>query len=93
VAARTPSQPPQLEGYRFVRPLGTGGFSDVFVYEQLLPNRTVAVKVLLADIGPAGIASFTSEANLMARLSTHPFIVTIHTAGIAADGRPYLVME
>jgi serine/threonine protein kinase len=91
--ARTPAQPPQLEGYRYLRPLGTGGFSDVFVYEQLLPNRTVAVKVLLADIGPAGIASFTSEANLMARLSTHPFIVTIHTAGIAADGRPYLVME
>ena len=41
--ARTPSQPPQLEGYRFLQPLGTGGFSDVFLYEQLLPNRTVAV--------------------------------------------------
>jgi hypothetical protein len=91
--ARTPSHPPQLEGYRFLQPLGTGGFSDVFLYEQLLPNRTVAVKVLLADIGTSGVASFTSEANLMARLSTHPFIVTIHTAGIAADGRPYLVME
>lgn len=76
-----------------MQPLGTGGFSDVFLYEQLLPNRTVAVKVLLADIGASGVASFTSEANLMARLSTHPFIVTIHTAGIAADGRPYLVME
>lgn len=76
-----------------MRPLGAGGFSDVFLYEQLLPNRTVAVKVLLADMGPGGLASFTSEANLMARLSTHPFIVTIHTAGIAADGRPYLVME
>ena len=91
--ARTPSHPPELEGYRFLQPLGVGGFSDVFLYEQLLPRRTVAVKVLLADIGAAGIASFTSEANLMARLSTHPFIVTIHTAGIAADGRPYLVME
>ncbi len=91
--ARTPSNPPQLDGYRFLQPLGTGGFSDVFLYEQLLPNRTVAVKVLLATVGAAGVASFTSEANLMARLSTHPFIVTIHTAGISADGRPYLVME
>lgn len=91
--ARTPSDPPQLDGYRFLQPLGAGGFSDVFLYEQLLPNRTVAVKVLLATVGAAGVASFTSEANLMARLSTHPFIVTIHTAGIAADGRPYLVME
>lgn len=93
MAPRTPSSPPELEGYRFVRLLGTGGFSDVFVYEQQLPQRTVAVKVLLADLGPAGIASFTSEANLMARLSTHPYIVTIYGAGLAADGRPYLVME
>ena len=29
----------------------------------------------------------------MAALSTHPAIVTIHQAGIAGDGRPYLVME
>jgi hypothetical protein len=82
-----------LPGYRYVRPLGTGGFSDVYLYEQQLPHRTVAVKVLLADIGASGRASFTSEANLMARLSTHPFIVTIHGAGVAPDGRPYLVME
>lgn len=93
MAPRTPSDPPELPGYRYVRPLGTGGFSDVFVYEQLLPQRIVAVKVLLADLGPSGLASFTSEANLMARLSTHPFIVTIHDAGVAPDGRPYFVME
>jgi serine/threonine protein kinase len=90
---RTASTPPELPGYRFVRPLGTGGFSDVYLYEQLLPHRTVAVKVLLADVGSSSHASFTSEANLMARLSTHPFIVTIHDAGLAPDGRPYLVME
>jgi serine/threonine protein kinase len=82
-----------LPGYRFVRPLGTGGFSDVYLYEQTLPHRAVAVKVLLADTGASAPASFTSEANLMARLSTHPFIVTIHDAGVAPDGRPYLVME
>jgi serine/threonine protein kinase len=93
VAPRTPTTPPDLPGYRFARPLGTGGFSDVYLYEQLLPHRAVAVKVLLADLGQSGFASFTSEANLMARLSSHPFIVTIHDAGIAPDGRPYLVME
>jgi len=93
VAPRNPSKPPELSGYRYVRPLGAGGFSDVFVYEQLLPHRSVAVKVLLAGLGPSGVASFTSEANLMARLSTHPYIVTIYDAGIAGDGRPYLVME
>jgi len=90
---RTPSTPPELDGYRYVRALGRGGFSDVHLYEQLLPHREVAVKVLLTDLGPAGLASFTSEANLMARLSTHPYIVTIHDAGISGDRRPYLVME
>lgn len=91
--ARAQGTPPDLDGYRFVRPLGAGGFSDVHLYEQLLPHRQVAVKVLLADLNQAGMAAFASEANLMARLSTHPYIVTIHDAGIAADGRPYLVME
>ena len=38
-------------------------------------------------------AAFTTEADLMARLSTHPYIVTIYQAGVARDGRPYLVME
>jgi len=77
-----------------VRPLGTGGFADVFLYEQQLPKREVAVKVLLADRLTAGAAEeFTNEANVMALLSTHPAIVTIYQAGVAADGRPYLVME
>lgn len=93
MAQRTPSNPPELPGYRHLQPIGAGGFSDVFLYEQLLPQRRVAVKVLLEHLGPSGVAAFTSEANLMARLSTHPFIVTIYAAGIAGDGRPYLVME
>lgn len=91
---RAPSPPPELPGFTYVRPLGTGGFADVFLYEQQLPKREVAVKVLLADRLTAGAAEeFTNEANVMALLSTHPAIVTIYQAGVAADGRPYLVME
>ncbi len=90
---RDPSTPPDLPGYSFVRALGRGGFSDVFLYEQLLPHREVAVKVLRADLGPEGMAAFRREANLMARVSAHPYIVTIHDAGVAADRRPYLVLE
>jgi serine/threonine protein kinase len=77
-----------------VEPLGTGGFADVFLYEQEMPRRRVAVKVLLADRISSGAAQeFTDEANVMAMLSTHPAIVTIYQAGVAGDGRPYLVME
>ncbi|GAA3932814.1 serine/threonine-protein kinase [Microbacterium soli] len=91
---RAPSPPPELPGFEYLRPLGTGGFADVFLYEQQLPKREVAVKVLLADRLAAGAAEeFTNEANVMAMLSTHPAIVTIHQAGVAVDGRPYLVME
>lgn len=92
--SRPPSPPPTLQGFTYLQPLGTGGFADVFLYEQEMPRRKVAVKVLLADRIASGAAQeFTDEANVMAMLSTHPAIVTIYQAGVAGDGRPYLVME
>ena len=91
---RAPSSPPEIDGYVVDRVIGSGGFSDVFLYEQQLPRRKVAVKVLLShELTPSARAAFTTEADLMARLSTHPYIVTIYQAGVARDGRPYLVME
>ena len=45
VAKRKPAPPPVLPGYTFVRPLGSGGFADVYLYEQDMPRRVVAVKV------------------------------------------------
>jgi serine/threonine protein kinase len=78
----------------FVRPLGSGGFSDVYLYQQELPRREVAVKVLAAEtVDDQARAAFVGEANLMAQLSAHPYIVTIYGASVAADGRPYFVME
>ncbi|WP_062201645.1 serine/threonine-protein kinase [Demequina salsinemoris] len=94
MARRTTSAPPVLPGYTYIRPLGTGGFADVFLFEQDMPRRVVAVKVLIDDaINPAVLSAFTSEADTLARLSSHPSIVTVHQASISGDGRPYLVME
>lgn len=91
---RPPSQPPELPGYTFVKLLGSGGFSDVFLYDQKLPKRRVAVKVLLTEeLTAANRAAFVAEANLMAQLSAHPYIVTIYHADVASDARPYFVME
>ncbi len=91
---RLPSAPPILSGYTYVRPLGTGGFADVFLFEQNMPRRSVAVKVLLSDIVDEHVLrSFNAEADVMARLSAHPSILTVYNASISADGRPYLVME
>ncbi|NMR18817.1 serine/threonine-protein kinase [Cellulomonas fimi] len=91
---REPSTPPDIPGYEARRLLGMGGFADVFLYQQQMPRRSVAVKVLLAGtLGPEVRSRFQTEADLMAQLSHHPSIVTIYQAAIAGDGRPYLVME
>ena len=94
MARRLPSNPPSLPGFAFIRVLGSGGFADVFLYEQNMPRRLVAVKVLLAEVVNDDLRQmFQAEANLMAQLSSHPSILTVYQASVAADGRPYLVME
>lgn len=90
---REASQPPHLPGYAVQRLLGSGGSADVFLYEQDLPRRPVAVKVLLGSVDAEAREAFEREADLTARLSHHPSIVTVYQAGVAGDGRPYLVME
>ena len=94
MSPRATAPAPQLAGFEHVRLLGSGGFADVHLYAQRMPRRQLAVKVLLADVRDQGARDrFDDEANLMAQLSTHPFIVTIYAADVAVDGRPYFVME
>jgi eukaryotic-like serine/threonine-protein kinase len=94
VARRLPSQPPVLPGFSHVHVLGSGGFADVFLYEQNMPRRQVAVKVMLSEVVNDQVRQmFQAEANLMAQLSSHPSILTVYQASVSADGRPYLVME
>ena len=91
---RLPAAPPILPGLAYIRPLGSGGFADVFLYEQDMPRRNVAVKVLPSDVrDPDLLRMFNAEADVLAHLSAHPSIVTGYQAGISADGRPYIVME
>jgi tRNA A-37 threonylcarbamoyl transferase component Bud32 len=74
--------------------LGSGGFADVFLYEQNMPRRQVAVKVMLSEVVNDQVRQmFQAEANLMAQLSAHPSILTVYQASVSSDGRPYLVME
>ena len=94
MARRLPSQPPVLPGFSYVHVLGSGGFADVFLYEQNMPRRQVAVKVMLSEVVNDQVRQmFQAEANLMAQLSGHPSILTVYQAGVSSDGRPYLVME
>ncbi len=94
MARRLPSQPPTLPGFSHLHVLGAGGFADVFLYEQNMPRRQVAVKVMLSEIVNDAVRSmFQAEANVMAQLSAHPSILTVYQASVSSDGRPYLVME
>jgi len=94
MARRLPSPPPALPGFSHIHVLGSGGFADVFLYEQNMPRRQVAVKVMLSEVVNDQVRQmFQAEANLMAQLSAHPSILTVYQASVSADGRPYLVME
>ncbi len=94
MARRLPGTAPVLSGYTLVHPLGTGGFADVFLYEQSVPRRRIAVKVLLVDAVPGDLrAAFLHETNTLAHLAGHPNVLTMYEAGISSDGRPYLVTE
>ena len=86
---------PELDDFEFVAYLGSGGFSDVYLYEEQLPKRMVAIKVLstrsLENFGTS--SQFRGEVDLMAQVSGHPSVVSIFDANIAASGQPYLVMQ
>ena len=41
---------PVIPGFAFVEHLGSGGFADVFLYEQQWPRQRVAVKVVRPDV-------------------------------------------
>ncbi|PUA81696.1 serine/threonine-protein kinase [Nocardioides currus] len=87
---------PLIGGFTFVEHLGSGGFADVFLYEQQWPRQRVAVKVVRPDVplNDREKQLFTAEANAMARLADHPYIVSVITAGVTQEGgRPYLVMR
>ncbi len=87
---------PTIEGFTFVEHLGSGGFADVFLYEQQWPRQRVAIKIVRPDVplNEREKRLFTAEANAMARLADHPYIVSVMTAGVTQEGgRPYLVMR
>ena len=91
---RLAEKPPSIQGLTYIRLIGSGGFADVYLYEQDFPRRRVAVKVLRQKIVEKEVrASFVRETDVMAQMGSHPAILTIYQAGVAADGRAYLISE
>lgn len=88
-----PLPPPEIEGLTYLSKLGSGGYADVYLFQQAAPLRQVAVKVLRdATLSPRTVRNFTAEANAMAQLE-HAHIVPVYATGTTRDNRPYLVMK
>ncbi len=72
--------------------LGSGGMGEVYRAEDSRLRRTVAIKVLTADVATADrIARFEQEARAASALN-HPNILTIHDVGREHD-TAYFAME
>ncbi|MEE4422463.1 serine/threonine-protein kinase [Streptomyces bugieae] len=79
--------------YRLDRRLGRGGMGEVWAAEDSALGRSVAIKIVLADLAadPGLIVRLRREARTAAALQ-HPGITVVHDIG-EHDGRPYFVME
>jgi serine/threonine-protein kinase PknK len=72
--------------------IGRGGFGIVYRCTQVALDRTVAVKVLTADLDE-NRERFLREQRAMGRLTGHPNIVGVLQVGETPSGYPYLVMQ
>ncbi len=93
MSTELPSEiPREFDGYRLDRQLGKGGMGEVWLCEDTLLERPVAIKFISArDPSDEARQRFLVEARAIARLS-HPCVMTIHRVGHVV-GRPYLVYE
>src|SRR5881227_3542744 len=84
-----------ISHYRIVRKLGEGGMGVVYLAEDVLLGRRVAIKTLNSRRGGEDQhfrQRFLREARAVSALS-HPNIATIHDYGETKEGEPYIVME
>jgi serine/threonine protein kinase len=92
---QTQMQTPDLSGtrYRALRFLGHGGMGSVWLAEDSVLQRPVALKILATENSPADLAArLMQEAIVLARLE-HPGIVPVHDAGTLPDGRTFYCMK
>lgn len=80
--------------YRLDRPLGDGGMGQVYRAEHVLMRKTVALKVLHADLteNKEVVARFQREAQAAALLDS-PHVCQATDFGQTDDGEFFLVME
>ena len=81
------------ERYEIVKSIGEGGMANVYLANDTILDRKVAVKVLRGDLSADDkfIRRFEREAQSVSNLS-HPNIVEVYDVGVE-DNQHYIVME
>ena len=79
--------------YKILFLIGQGGMADVYLAQDLILSREVAIKILRQSLAndPMTLVRFQREASAASKLS-HPNVVDIYDVG-EADGYHYIVME
>jgi serine/threonine protein kinase len=79
--------------YRVIEELGRGGMGAVYLADDTVLGRKVALKVVATGVSdPAAAERMLREARIIARLE-HPGIVPVHDAGALPDGRVFYAMK
>ena len=81
--------PMTFDRYQVIGQLGAGGMASVYLADDPLLGRKVAIKT--PHLGPEALGRFDVEARAVARLE-HPAIVPLYEYG-NSGGQPYLVMR
>src|SRR5437879_5770602 len=83
----------RLGPYEIIAPLGAGGMGEVYRASDTRLGRTVAIKILPAQLysDPLRKQRFEREAKIISSLN-HPHICILHDVG-SQDGIDFLVME
>ncbi len=78
--------------YRLTSLLGSGGSGFIYAAEEVRLGRSVAVKILRAELVATRLEWFRMEALAASRIN-HPHAIAIYDSGVTDDGTPYMVME
>lgn len=82
-----------IGGYRFIRKIGEGGMSSVYLVHRLIDNLPVVLKILDTKLyrDTEQRLRFVREFGIISKLNS-PYVVKIHDQGVT-DEHMYLAME
>jgi eukaryotic-like serine/threonine-protein kinase len=83
--------PLEIDEYRLLGVLGSGGMGTVYRAHDTLLEREVAIKLITRAGSESARQRFLLEARAVARIR-HPNVVVVHRVGFAAE-QPYIVYD